>query len=1515
MITNLNDLKTFIHNKINGGTFSLAVDELGSTEIDDLFSNILPNNHSLILTAAQLTEEDRSITVMGQINILNISCRCQAGFFIDSQTPEVTLHLDNLPPDWHFSQSFISLSQQVLGECSWINPELFFDSKATETLPDNFQTMFGFEPEASDIQQTEGANIYKSILVKGGRFTGKLDFSYRRNGNILKSSFFSWFLGGRILDLEGILEFKNTVPLIWIKGLLAADSQVASSFSLPLQYQMISSMFASTNTIDANFYPMTFCRLEADLSFKGNAMQIDIPIAANLYDPSSDFITFDCKSEALSHFAFSELANLLEDSSLEKFFPFGDDLFRDITVRYLQLSFFGRSKKISSFTFDLTLSKEWEVVKDIFSLSDIEGLITITNPFESKQRCYSIELFGKATLFSQEIEGTICIPDMSYSCYLGKGSQVDLTALIEKAFPSIKGLPSLICTDCGFCSTVGSSNYSLEVRFDTPWNLDVVQLENVHFFLSKCGRSISGFVSAEFELNEETDLTVSADYQGEDIGWIFSGSTTSGEVFTLTDLLGRFFKPFKIKIPSQFSDIAFQDIAFVVNSQTKEFSFKGQAATVHKILLGKSKIALSFSCDINSNISPQTQKRELKGKLLSSFTVGKSTFSLEYDLGVQNLFVGKWEMQENKALNVKDLVLCSGLPFDLIIPTGLNVGLTEAVFQWNFTTGVFFLSANSKTLGEAFFLATKETGTWGFILGIATKANWKFSDIPGAVGNAFKFLDFMKFEDAAFVLSSLEADNVVLPEPLPGLGGSGGSTSSSTYVQQTNTTGNVDKNQPSTTGGVNNTTRSFPAVGSGQAVRIVKGVSLAVQIDLKSSGKENAGAKNLHSIAGCDTLLFQTTLAAPIANSQLSVNMPGGVTIKAGDGGFSLGNVYIILIPKPLSLVVQGSTQMNFIGNNLSVTGKVLIGATETQGMLQVENKSNKGDPKSIPFPSDLLGVRLNELGVSFGAYYTPPPAADFGFEGQFSIVGQKAASNAFGYICKILPDVVYPVYLSTYIQELSLRTVVAAKFGVYPSWMPSFFSALQIRDFWLYYAETDTVLPIGNIVPRGFGVNGIIEIQGFTGAHAKLVINSQVGINMGINGDIELPPIKISKIFEMSGNGKGYSVKQKQEKGRWVDIVDSPVLRSQSNADAETRKRQIVPAGGPFFKVRSLSSPFISGDIVINFMEFEKLKAHAEVDFNGIAFSLNIKSGPLDCILDCNLENHSNLSSHTKFDYGADFKLGPIKISGINIGKIHFKAMITVVWDMILNPELFSNKFALSFDFSGMSFTVQCELKINHFTDVIAGIETYIQDNAQTIFKKLFDLGAPYIDLAVKEAKVLKTQANEEVNKITSDAATAAHDVKECADNYVTSIKTGLSNPDKEVKKLNEDTKKIINDAKKKVNEIQKSAKKQIDSVNKTTQATQTQAKKQADKLISDANKKAKDINKKTQDTLTQAKKTANQIIDEANKEAAKSIKDAQSQVTKIGNDAKTQADKVGKSVSNTAHKAKKKIKKHLHA
>lgn len=711
---------------------------------------------------------------------------------------------------------------------------------------------------------------------------------------------------------------------------------------------------------------------------------------------------------------------------------------------------------------DATLETNWvdELLQEVFNAASV----TVTQPSLSTPTANSIVLGGFMSLFGVE---NISVT-LTFEVATGGGLSFTLQAIFPFATSFTLSAVATQMFGQGFTvpQNLASFGFSgLSLTFDTNARSVVLggqasaqldMLGSGKFLLNQTALSVTASYPAGGQMTAGASLAGTLTVAGAnfdvtadvDEGISFTAALAAGQSISLSAMANALIST-GIALP--FPDISIDQLGASFDTSDGSYSFQTGTRFAWTIPVGSPSIQAQATVKISGTTSTTAT-----GTLDGTLTIGPAAFALTYTLGPgSDTLTGIWQAN-GKSLGYLSLAAALGISTNEVsLPSGLpDLGLKSATLTIDFNAKTFILAAASTTYGEAFFVASDDSG-WGFALGIALPSPWQFGSLPDPVGSDLSPLDFLDFKDAYFIISSLNDPGFSFAD--------------------------------------------FPPL-AGSKVSLEPGLTFGSQVDLSGAASGTIEG-NLQTVLGQDTLTVQATIGTDPGQTQLSVSLSGQAIPILPFNNLTLDDPQLVIAASPLSVSFDGTFALPLDNQTLDVETTLEISAAG--GTFSAEATT----PGGITAPFGFTGVTLEEVGLTGGVAFEPP-GVSFGLNGVFKI--GSAPADSFALVLVLEGEVINPVLLYGNFNDIAFAPIFNAVFANSVT-LPSELQGLKLEKLYICWAEPGQTnkLPDGSTPPPGFGLNGLLDVTSDFQADASLQISLSTS-DPNISGSAEMSPLNI---------------------------------------------------------------------------------------------------------------------------------------------------------------------------------------------------------------------------------------------------------------------------------------------------------------------------------------------------------------------------------------------------------------------
>ena len=371
------------------------------------------------------------------------------------------------------------------------------------------------------------------------------------------------------------------------------------------------------------------------------------------------------------------------------------------------------------------------------------------------------------------------------------------------------------------------------------------------------------------------------------------------------------------------------------------------------------------------------------------------------------------------------------------------------------------------------------------------------------------------------------------------------------------------------------------------------------------------------------------------------------------------------------------------------------------------------GDHSSLPFPSEYPGLHFDEFGVGMGIIFEPPSVA-VGLQGKFHIgSGDNIVAlddDTYALVCEFEEEpegipIPNPVYLAFYVPRIDLSTMI----NLFTNLDLDLGLPVSLQDLSFQWAENPmepVVLPDGSLTQMAFGCSGYLELFALQ-FYGNLEINIK-----GIHGTLTMAPLEFGKLFSITGDGKGVSLKVDAQ-GNLIKNNQIPKTKAEKDAIKNAKLKQIVKPGGPELSISTSSSPYFSFSSKVSLFELLHENIETSISNKGIAFDLDY-GAVLEEKMKCVLQDYHNLSAD--FTYGLDLHV-PLPS---HLGHIHVESLCEAGFSIKTSLSDIKLEVHGSFDFEGVKLNFgpySIDMSISKIAELIEAIGSNILKDGGHIF------------------------------------------------------------------------------------------------------------------------------------------------------------------------------------------------------
>jgi len=172
------------------------------------------------------------------------------------------------------------------------------------------------------------------------------------------------------------------------------------------------------------------------------------------------------------------------------------------------------------------------------------------------------------------------LPQFQFGGTLAKDSKISLKGIIQYYFQAASAFPEINITELSFTAYPSAGLYTFDIYIETEWELKLSTTQftfaGTNLFLEKTTEDIFGSITAYFciqdKVFDDVKISIMAQCQGQNAGWIFEGKQTDGVV-----KLGELAKKF---LPNtwQIDGYGINGLGIRIETKTNSYQFTGKTA-------------------------------------------------------------------------------------------------------------------------------------------------------------------------------------------------------------------------------------------------------------------------------------------------------------------------------------------------------------------------------------------------------------------------------------------------------------------------------------------------------------------------------------------------------------------------------------------------------------------------------------------------------------------------------------------------------------------------------------------------------------------------------------------------------------------------------------------------------------------------------------------------------------------------------------------------------------------------
>ena len=683
--------------KVVGGKLVLTAATLGSDAISAILDEY-GEDKTLIIDPAEIVSkpDDPFVTVSGGIAMLSVKSTGSVRFYIDAA--EAQLDLAATPPGgWTLGDSFPALSGSDLAAMPLGSPSLRLLSRPTADGSRGLTLSAGFQlPPALDAVRWFAAPDAHAMLA------GPIELDAGTPSMVLSvSPSIKASLGG-FVDIDLVMQ------------------QVATS---------------SPGKGDAPASVAALSQLSGNLAFSHSGTNVEVPLLATFTGETGilhlQLVTgkaFDLALAEISHWLGG--VDLGSDGLPASYKPPGG-----LTLHDVDFAIGLRTKKLEYVRLTVQSTEPWPVADKIVVTGIVLRFMVMPAATPSLSATITGTLaLGTAATFDIYAQ----VPDFLIRGGLAEDSVIDLIPLIEYLGGTTAMLPRTLQIDTlSFEAHPSGSHYAFDIDVIGDWPiLDVFTLEELRASLRYDNSELDVGFQGRFLIGS-TDLDVSAEYNSELGGWLFSGRAGDRAPIRIgdfiADLTAHFSSTAAQALPDFITSLEIEHLGVTYDTVRKDFSFQCET---HFTIEGKA-LALTLKIGLSKGDGKYTQLYS------GALVIGSMAFELAFEAvkaddptQASSIFLAA--VQPDEKIDVRSLVAEISADAGALMPA-LTLDLENVMFLY-------------RKVGTA-------PGT--YLFGLALGVDLDLSSLP-LVGSVIKDakLGAIKDVQALFASAAVSADDV-----------------------------------------------------------------------------------------------------------------------------------------------------------------------------------------------------------------------------------------------------------------------------------------------------------------------------------------------------------------------------------------------------------------------------------------------------------------------------------------------------------------------------------------------------------------------------------------------------------------------------------------------------------------------------------------------------------------------------------------------------------------------------------
>ncbi len=758
----LQTLQNAIRNALSGTSFSLdaSVFAMPPTAIHTLFGHLF-QKAQLDLSNASVAFDSNTPSASGMLTSpLQTAYGFLSGFHVtavfslDAQKA-VQLKMTLQPPpdkidNWGLPEALTGWDESLAAAFRWSNAAFKFDTSNPAQLPPAFPTEYGLPAPSVSISNR---------LQRGMAFQADLEYKGKESDLV-------WLLGGKKVQVQGPIEWDGHLPAMDLASAPLASLSL-EKFTLPVKFHFVSVLLEVPASRDnpATVVVIPLGLIEGDLGLPTGGPGITVPFYVQLYSDPPGQVNAVGNFRQASSFGLTELAKLMGVDSLSSQESPQFPALKGLSLETIVLTVQPHKRALISAAATVSYTPPGGAWKPFGELLAFEGLfVTFAAHGPFSEPSLETVVDCKARLAGGELDAWIALPDLSFCCELldGTNNPIDLTQILDSitggAFTQHTPNFKLQCTQLRVLGNASQNLYRFQATVRDNWSFDVLgtkfALSSIGFDITHqagTGASTRGQVVAQL-IVAGIAVQISADYEGAQQGWSFSGGTLGPQDISLTDLINDVLKLFGLSLPAHAPQVSITGLQMMLQTGNMDFGFSCEGRVS---MLGTTvDIGIDLGRTHDDAQHPQAATTVFTGYL----SIGPSTFEVDFTAApTGNSLLFTWT-DTDQPLTFEHIAEWFGYTDMPHLPENLDLSLTAAGFYYDFDGGTLVFSAASKNYGQILFASflPKPPSTYTkriYLLELDVQPNLDLSHLP-LIGDHLLKQPALGVKDLQIILAS-----------------------------------------------------------------------------------------------------------------------------------------------------------------------------------------------------------------------------------------------------------------------------------------------------------------------------------------------------------------------------------------------------------------------------------------------------------------------------------------------------------------------------------------------------------------------------------------------------------------------------------------------------------------------------------------------------------------------------------------------------------------------------------------